>query len=289
MGKVVVGVDGSEGGTRALCFALRESDLHGWPVTAVMTWGYVDQHHADHSTAFDADYTEVDAMAALDAYVLEAVGVEVAHRVDRRVVLDLPAGGLLDASKDADLLVLGARGLGGFKGLLLGSVSHACLHHAECPVAIVRDHARPASTATERIVVGVDGSAGSDAALRWALDEARVRSASVDVVLGWRIPFVSGVHYAIDTSLLEDAARTALKAAIDRADTTGLVGSVNPIVVPSGGAAAVLEVADGADLLVAGSRGVGGFTGMLVGSVSHHLAQHAKCPVVIVPSRLAAS
>lgn len=286
MGQIVVGVDGSDGGTHALCLALRESDLRGWPVTAVMTWGYVDQHHADHSTRFDAGYSEADAVAALDAYVLQAVGVEAAYRVERRVVIDLAARGLLEAAKGADLLVIGARGLGGFKGLLLGSVSQACLHHAECPVAIVRDRVRPPSAGPERIVVGVDGSAGSDAALAWALDEARARSATVDAVIGWKIPFVTGYPYEvdIDASPFEDAARTALEEAIGRADTSGLVQAVNPIAIPGGGAAAVLEVAERADLLVAGTRGVGGFSGMLVGSVSHHLAHHATCPVVIVPS-----
>ena len=286
MGQIVVGVDGSDGGTQALCVALRESDLRGWPVTAVMMWGFVDQHHADHSTSFDADYSERDAIAALDAFILQAVGMEAAHRIDRHVTIDLAARGLLDASKGAELLVLGARGLGGFRGLLLGSVSQACLHHAQCPVEIVHGGQRAPSPGPERIVVGVDGSAGSDAALEWALDEARARSATVDAVLGWKIPFVSTYPYAIeiDSTPFERAARDLLDAAIDRADTSGLARPVNPVMVPGGGAAAVLAVAEGADLVVAGTRGVGGFTGMLLGSVSHLLAQHAGCPVVIVPS-----
>ena len=286
MGKIVVGVDGSEGSAGALRWAARESQLRGWPVTAVMAWGYLEQHHID-SRQFDPEYDESKANDALEAYVAAALDETSAKQVNRQLTLDLAARGLLDASADADLLVMGARGLGGFRGLLLGSVSQTCLHHAHCPVAIVREPSHREPGSTERIVVGIDGSGGAQAALDWALDEARARQASVDVVYGWQMIYTgAGYPYAIavDPKPLEDAARRQLAAAVERADTRGLEHPVEQLLIMGGGTSAILDTAEGADLIVVGTRGVGGFRGMLLGSVSHHVAQHAPCPVVAVPT-----
>lgn len=286
MGQIVVGIDGSECSADALRWAVAERGHRGWPVVATMTWGYLDQHHPDGGTDFEAGYTEADAATALDSFVTQALGDEAAEGIERRLVNDLPARGLIDASRDAGLLVLGARGLGGFKGLLVGSVSQACLHHAECPVAIVRrvDEREPGTA--ERIVVGVDGSPDSQTALAWALDEARARCARLDVVYAWSAPYLMGFSYGaeIDNSVYEEAAREVLDDAIERADTHGLAEPLQKILVSRGPAHAVLEVAEAADLVVVGSRGVGGFEGMLLGAVSYQVTHHATCPVVVVPT-----
>ena len=132
-GIVVVGVDGSEGALRALRWAGEEARLRGARLRAVCVWSYLDQA----GEPFDPTYGEDDARRMLDEAVaaagLDAGGVD----VERRTVCDLPARGLLDSAADADLLVVGARGLGGFRGLLLGSVSQQAAQHAPCPVAIV--------------------------------------------------------------------------------------------------------------------------------------------------------
>jgi nucleotide-binding universal stress UspA family protein len=284
MGRIVVGVDGSEGGARALRFAVREAGLRSWDVAAVLSWGWLDQHHPDGSSAIWPDYAEADATAALAAYVAEALGGE-HHPVDLVVVNDLAAAGLLGAARHADLLVVGARGLGGFRGVLLGSVSQTCLHHATCPVAVVRPAPERAGNDVERIVVGLDGSPGSDAALAWALDEARARRATVDAVHVWHGPAILDYPLAVplDTSPYERAARELLDGAVQHADTHGLVRPVERILTTGGATGVLLDVATGADLVVVGSHGTGGFTGMLVGSTSLGVARHAPCPVVVVP------
>ena len=103
----------------------------------------------------------------------------------------------------------------------------------------------------------------------------------------WHLPYVGGYPYtagSFDPTPFEDAARQTLDDVIDGADTTGLPGtrssaSSTSAIRPTG----ILETAKGADLVVVGSRGLGGFSGLLLGSVGHHVANHAPCPVVIIP------
>ncbi len=176
--------------------------------------------------------------------------------------------------------------------MLLGSVSQHCLHHAMSPVALIRDGAGIGSgrTAGERVVVGIDGSDAARRGLRWALDEGRARHAAVDVVHAWQTPYVgSGDPFAaaFDPVMFEEAARLALDATVDGEDASGLPQPPERILVHGGAAPAILETAKGADLVVVGSRGLGGFSGLLLGSVSHHVAHHAPCPVVIVPPAVA--
>ncbi len=285
MGQIVVGVDGSDGAARALRWAVQESVYRDLPVVGAMTWGYLDQHHVGGSTEFEPGYTEAAAAETLDSYIVGAVGDDAAASVERLVINDLTARGLLDATKDADLLVLGARGLGGFRGLLLGSVSQACLHHATCPVAIVHPADSTRASDTPRVVVGIDGSPGSRTALEWALDEARARQAGLDIVHAWSAPYAMGYSYGavVDMAVYEESARLLLDGAVQASDTHGIAGPIRKILEPNGASFSLLEAARGADVLVVGTRGVGGFAGMLLGSVSHQVTQHADCPVVVVP------
>lgn len=138
----------------------------------------------------------------------------------------------------------------------------------------------------ERIVVGIDGSETASLALQWAAKEARLRHASLEVVHAWTFPYVFGFPYTsanFDPKSIEDAARAVLDAAVESVDTAGLAHPVERVLVSGGAASAVLATAKGADLVVIGSRGLGGFTGLLLGSVSHQVAHHATCPVVIIP------
>lgn len=135
--------------------------------------------------------------------------------------------------------------------------------------------------ARKRFVVGVDGSAASLEALRWAVDEAAAHGAELEVVAAWQLPAT-----AWSVPLPEDELREAFQQTADKAIAEA--AAQNPDVpttlrVAHGGAAEVLlEAAKGADLLVVGSRGHGGFTGALLGSVGQHVVQHAPCPVVII-------
>jgi len=138
-----------------------------------------------------------------------------------------------------------------------------------------------------RIVVGVDGSKSSKAALAWAVRQAELTGASVDAVIAWHYPIAFGgtpltpVGALMDTDFAAAAARV-LNIAIS--ETTNPAGPVKiSSTVREGNAAPILlEAADGSDLLVVGSRGHGGFAEALLGSVSQHCVHHAPCPVVII-------
>jgi len=135
----------------------------------------------------------------------------------------------------------------------------------------------------ERIVVGVDGSDHSRRALAWAIGEARARQAALVAVHAWHLP-AAAASYAgplVDPKLLEEEAAKALADALASADAHGV--EVEQRVVRGGPAAALLDAAADADLLVVGSRGHGGFAGLLLGSVSQQVCHHAACPVVVVP------
>jgi nucleotide-binding universal stress UspA family protein len=287
MTKIIVGVDESEGAEVALRWAQRAGELRGWPVTAVLAWDFLNQHGTAPDQPFDPDYDEASAKAALDAIVERILGAETAAGVERRTVLDLPAPALIGTAEPDDLLVVGARGLGGFRGLLLGSVSQHVLHHAPCPVAVVRPTAAPAEGGSERVVVGFDGSATAGRALRWALEEGAARSGTVEVVHAWQLPYLGGEPMTgafLNPDELQGEAAKLLDEAVDAGarDVPGV--TVKRTVVCGDAASAILDVADGAALVVVGSRGIGGFGGLLLGSVSQKLARHAPCPVVVVPS-----
>ena len=135
-----------------------------------------------------------------------------------------------------------------------------------------------------RIVVGVDGSDGASAALRWAVAEAELRHAALDAVTAWHIPYAAGspaIGLVIDPEEERAYAHEQLEQVIGAIGAHPRVG-INRVVVEGGAARALIEAAAGADLLVVGSRGRGGFKGLLLGSVSQQCIHHAPCPVVVV-------
>jgi nucleotide-binding universal stress UspA family protein len=144
------------------------------------------------------------------------------------------------------------------------------------------------TTGRQRIVVGVDGSEAAGSALEWAIEDAQRRRAEVEAVFA----FDSGLAWidvGSDTqATIVEHATTQARALLDEALAEALGDScpvtVHSTVVQGSPAAALIEVARTADLLVVGSRGRGGFAGLLLGSVSQRCAEHAPCPVVVVPS-----
>ena len=138
------------------------------------------------------------------------------------------------------------------------------------------------------IVVGVDGSESARAALRFALDEARLRGDAVRVVGAWHVPVAvyGGAYVPPDPGLvrgLEPQMLLVLERALEETSETAADLDVETVVREGAPASMLLEEAQDADLLVVGSRGLGGFRGLLLGSVSQQCAHHAPCPVVIVP------
>lgn len=285
---IIVGLDGSSNSTNALRWAAREGSLRKLPVEAVLAWSLLDQHHVKPDEGFNPHYLESDAARALKHYVDEALGEQASGAVKQTVVCDLPARALLQASASSDLLVVGARGRDGFKGLLFGSVAQQCLAHRTGPIAIIRDsHSADDERSIERIVVGVDGSENSIRALRWASTEAQLRDAELHVVHAWHTPYWVGypdVAGAYDPTPFEEAAVATLDGAIHQAGVGGLTHPVKRTISTSGAAKAILAAAEDADLVVVGTRGLGGFTGLLLGSIGHQIAHHATCPVVLIPS-----
>jgi nucleotide-binding universal stress UspA family protein len=283
---VVVGVDSSDGSAVALRWALEQAHLRGEPLTALLAWSYLDELHRAEDGRLVAPCHEADAADVLERALVGALGAAGAVAVERRLVCDHPASALVEASATASLLVVGARGLGRFRSMLLGSVSSACLHHATCPVAVVRAVEQRQSHEQPRIVAAVDGSAASRQALAWAVQQARRSGARLEVVHAWATPVYPAhplVPATFDGSEFDASARALVEDAIGSVDVRGLVAPPEVVAVQGGAAGSILDVAKGADLVVVGSRGHGGFTGLLLGSVSSQVARHAPCPVVVVP------
>jgi nucleotide-binding universal stress UspA family protein len=295
---IVVGVDGSECSKDALQLAAAEAALHHSALTFVCVWHVPEGRYAgvwafDVAEGYEAAARELVAEAVADVARLQP-GLACASRV----VQGQPAAMLAEAARDGEVLVVGSRGLGGFRSLLLGSVSDQVAHQAPCPVLIVRSGERPSSAKLERgtILVGVDGSAESKAALRFALREAALRRATLEVVCAWqaaeRTVFAPGLtaFYREDDSAREveetDAHRNWAHGTIESmlADLEAETHDVRVERRPCEGEpiSVLVDESGRADLLVVGSRGRGGFASRLLGSVSRECAHHARCPVVIV-------
>ena len=193
-----------------------------------------------------------------------------------------PVQTLVDLGVGSRLLVVGHRGAGGFAGLLLGSVSQQVALHASVPVAVVRGRA---DAPDGSVLVGVDGSAASEAALDLAFEAARSRRARLLAVRAYVPPTPPG--HAGHTPILipKDVVVADEQAALD-ASLAPWRGKYPTVAVDAelvaGKAAKVLvERSYQAQLAVVGSRGHGGFVGLLLGSVGQQLLHHAACPVVI--------
>jgi nucleotide-binding universal stress UspA family protein len=288
--RIAVGIDGSPGAINALVWALDESARAAATVDVVHAWQppMVVSAVGIPGRPWDITEYELHARQVIDDSIKTA---EQACTRDFGPVTGLAVEGhtsavLIDASRRADLLVVGSRGLGGFKGLLLGSVSQRCLHHASCPVVVVPVAWQPRSD-SRSVIVGVDGSDESARALAVALEMARRRRATLVVVHTWSVP-VAATYYSIELdeeekeALTEQARASARRMLAELGDHSDVVVQV----VGAQGAAAptLLRYASSADVLVVGSRGHGSFTGMVLGSVSQQCAQHAPCPVVVVRS-----
>ena len=141
---------------------------------------------------------------------------------------------------------------------------------------------------SKRIVVGVDGSPSSIHALEWAIRQAELTGDVIDAVNAWHFPHDYGMPVGDLPDFAGLGAETLDKAIAEARNATGQAAAeIHPHVVEGNPAQALLDLAKGADLLVVGSRGHGGFTGALLGSVSQHVVHHAPCPVVVVRGRTA--
>lgn len=280
MDGIVVGVDRSAAAVGALEWALEEGVRRGSKVTALCAWTDLATAGYPLGGVLVTDPAQVEQLARETAEELlkEATGkVAGADGIETGVAaLRGPAAAVLaEMSRTADLVVVGTRSASALSRAVLGSVSSSLLHHASSPVVVVPEP-RPAGTRAPRVVVGVDHSPESKVALQWAADVASRR--------GWPLVpvFVREATFdevSSDLSLadLEDHERAALRSAVGTFE-----GFVEPEVLTGHAGEQLLRMVEPQDLLVVGSRGRGGFTGLLLGSTSTSVAQHAVCPVAVL-------
>lgn len=285
---IVVGIDGSPNSTLALRAAARLARLLDAPLEALLAWQYPNIPYVGYLP--DGDWMpEQDAKALITGPVEAVFGQEPPEWFSAATRMGGPAPVLIDAGRRARLVVVGGRGHGGFAGLLLGSVSEAVTRHAPCPVLVLHGDALdpfvPATADDQRpVLVGVDGSPESLEALRFGADLARRLESPLHVLLAWEDPLrlSGGYPLALEWSPEEDA-RSALQSCLDQvfsghppAGTTTGIQHGAPVPV-------LLEAAAKARLLVVGSRGRGGFAGLLLGSATEGCVRHSPVPVLVAP------
>jgi nucleotide-binding universal stress UspA family protein len=277
--RIVVGYDGSEGAGPALDWAAAEAARRDVPLSLI---------HAVHLPL--AGVTADEAVVVAQAGTNRARQSGATALVMTETATARAAHALVSASRDAALVVLGTRGRSVLVDELLGSVGVTVAAEAACPVVIVRGDA-PLPGPGRPVVVGVDGTTKAEIALRYAADAAAAYGAPLTVVTAWTPPSGRAHHPLPPVPELEDleadrrTRRTARAAACDAAD---LAAQLYPALTVradarSGRPARVLaDAAAGAGMLVVGSRGRGGLTGLLLGSVSHGVMHAAPCPVTVV-------
>lgn len=285
---IVVGVDGSAVSQGAVRWATRESVMRRVPLKLVYVlatdvtaaWAMAVPAAPLPEEYFKSREDEARAVLSASEVIAKEEG---AVDVLTEFVHDAPVPGLVNASKEADMVVVGSRGNGAVKRLLLGSVSTGLLHHARCPVAVI---GADMDTRAEGgpIVVGVDGSRASQLAVEIAFEEASMRGVDLVALHSWSDRNES-LHPYVDWATVRAPAEETLAISLagwcERyPDVTVHRESVFDRPVEH-----LLERSESAQLLVVGSHGRGGFAGMLLGSVSSAVVQAARSPVIVARGR----
>jgi nucleotide-binding universal stress UspA family protein len=280
---IVVGVDDSPGSRVALSWAADEARTHRRPLRLVhaFTWPPFAPAEARYPATDDISirrYAEQVLAEALSA--ARAVAPELDPSGD--VIEGGTAAVLLGEATHAAMLVVGAGGHGEFTGLFFGSVGTQLSSHANCPVTVVRPREGTGPDAG-RVVVGVDGSTLSRAATEFAFEEASWRGAGLTAIHTWEVPETAALtpaRYDVDR-VASDQERVIAEA------LAGYQGKYPDVevrrrTVHGDPTRTLTEASHGAVLTVVGSRGRGGFRGLLLGSVGHALLHHAGSPVTVV-------
>jgi nucleotide-binding universal stress UspA family protein len=282
---VVVGVDGSASSLAAVRVATREAAWRQLPLRIVHAFIWPLMHVKmgpseagphEGGLRHDAERTLAEAAAAARA-------ADPAVSVLTDLITGAPSPVLLRAARDAELLVIGDRGLGGFTGLLVGSVAVQCTAHGHTPVLVVRGAERD----TGPVVVGVDGSPDSTHTIEAAFEEAARRKAEVLAVHSWTRS--SGHGHGEHHDHRHDAATVAEEEGHLLEESLAAMRKDYPDVpvrehLLRGKPAKILvDLSRQAQLVVVGARGRGGLAGLLLGAVSHQVLHHADCPVLVIP------
>ena len=222
----------------------------------------------------------------LDTAAAEVRQSHPAVEITTRLTHDDPTSALRRESRNARLTVIGSHGVGRLAGVLLGSVALSVASDNPAPVAVI-DPERPGAPGGP-VVVGVDGSPASEAAIAFAFDAAAARGVELTAVHSWNDTVVAGdfpeFALLVDPVAIEQEEHVLLSEQLAGWREKYPDVTVNHEVVRGRPTNALLEASGQAQLVVVGSRGRGGFAGLLLGSTSQALIAHAACPVVIARS-----
>ncbi|MCK7638199.1 universal stress protein [Corynebacterium pygosceleis] len=287
---VVVAVDGSEASKVAVRWAANTADKRGVPLRLAASYTMPQFLYAEGMVPPQSIFDELRAETMEKVDEARAIAHELVPdlRIGHVVAEGSPIDMLLEMSPSVTMIVMGSRGLGGLSGMVMGSVSAAVVSHANCPVVVVReDSGVRDETRYGPVVVGVDGSGTSRKAIEYAFAEASARGAELIAVHTWMDMQVqtslAGLSAAQEQWVTIEEEQEALLAerlagfASEYPDVP-----VKRLVTRDRPVRALSDAAQGAQLLVVGSHGRGGFKGMLLGSTSRALLQSAPCPMMVV-------
>ena len=283
---IVVGVDWSESALEAVRWAAREAEWRRVGLRLINAFGWTVSGHSSDPRLGAHYRNELLFRAREQVETAASAAAQVAPDIEitRDVRTGPPIAVLVAESHEAQLVVVGSRGAGGFTDLLVGSVAVALAAHAACPVVVVRGarHGDPPPMEGP-VVVGVDGSPTSEAALAFAYEAAAARRAPLVAVHTWQDNLV-GLELAPlpDWEAIETDERQLLAERLAGWGEKFPDVHVQRVVTRDRPAHTLVEQSACAQLVVVGSRGRGSFAGLVLGSVSHALLHHAKCPVAVV-------
>ncbi|MFE9118582.1 universal stress protein [Streptomyces sp. NPDC007172] len=283
---LVVGVDGSEQGLGAVDWAADEAALRGLPLRIVYAslWEHYEGAAYVYSAPYDSDRAVADAIlgAAGERAQARRPGV----RTSSVVLPQEPADALLRESDLAAAVVVGSRGRGSIKGMLLGSVGLAVASWARCPVVVVRGDSAAAEGRHERVLLGVGHPDRNSSAVDFAFQEAITRGSALDAVRAWRGPArgrgADSASHAASDDPYEAKAAAELDEALRGTRTRHPEVRIRPVTVEGHTHRVLLERSAAADLLVIGARRNKGL-GLQLSRTGHAVLQHAACPVAVVP------
>ena len=284
---VVVGVDGSPHSHDAIAWGAAEAVRRNLPLHLVHA--LPDHQGSGESPAGDPDARRAEGDVVAQGSISRARLVDPDVRVTAQTPRGSAAALLVEASRVADTIVVGARGRGAGRSAVLGSVSQQVAMHAECPVVVTRERPSEDGAAAGRVVVGVDGSEVSTAAIGYAFEHASMTNSGLTVVHAWWWEYVEGVlaesPWAGDWEKIKAQEEVVVAESLAGWREKHPDVEVRVHILRGHPVELLVEESAGAELLVLGSRGRGGFAGLLLGSVSQGALHHALCPVAVIRSR----